>query len=409
LALTRIDGETKRWFDRRSVDNVVSEINELANHYPLGKVLFIDDSFIQGRSWLNAFLSGYAERVRLPWLCSLRVDCLDEKLAERMVTSGLEMVNYAIESADPDVQQRLLHRGHVGNGKVIGTISLFDRFGVRARMQNMIGLPLANPLEDALNTLQFNVRHRVTDAWCSIFQPYPRTALGQYCVDHGHISADQLRHCSESFFNESRLNIPNKRELYALQKLWYFIVDGSLSLDLVQILIRGDFTPETGEQLQRLRFQCSRSRLYGLDDADTQAAVDRQSPQRRAPSPGRDTTTAAGTAPLIRAVFRDTTLPGRFVDILTLVRFAACERDHLARYLEGERVHAPLVCTIDDETGELADPAVSIYRRGTPDPDGSDIRNMPEEHFMRGMAEVRNELAARRRRRVPGRDLAPAS
>jgi radical SAM superfamily enzyme YgiQ (UPF0313 family) len=396
LALTRIDGETKRWFDRRSVEHVTAEINALRDRYPLEKVLFLDDSFIQSRAWLDEFLAGYTADVRLPWLCSLRVNCLDEELAERMFESGLEMVNYALESADPDVQQRLLHRGHISNGDVIQAISLFNRFGVRARMQSMIGLPLSNPLEDALNTLQFNVRHRVTDAWCSIFQPYPRTALGQYCVDHHYVSPDQLRHCSESFFDESRLSIPNKAELYALQKLWYFVIEGELPLDLVQILIRGRFTADVGDQLQRLRFRCSRKNLYGIDDADPETAVNMASRERWALRPASTTATAGDDADLVRAALRATTLPDRFVDIMAQVTFDAAARRDLRSYLGGQRVAEPPIYTINDATGDLADPAVSIYIRGTADPDGSDIRTMPEEHFMRGMVDVRRDLIARR-------------
>ncbi len=396
LALTRIDGETRRWFDRRSVEHVAAELNALRDSYPLEKVLFIDDSFIQSRSWLDEFLAGYTAEVRLPWLCSLRVNCLDEELAERMFESGLEMVNYALESADPDVQQRLLHRGHISNGDVIRAISLFNRFGVRARMQSMIGLPLSNPLEDALNTLQFNVRNRVTDAWCSIFQPYPRTALGQYCVDHGYVSPDQLRHCSESFFDESRLDIPNKAELYALQKLWYFVIEGELPIELVRILIRGRFTPEIGDQLQRLRFRCSRKNLYGIDDADPETAVNLASRERWAFAGAAGGGLPGEDAELVRAALRTTPLPDRFVDILTQVTFDDASRDDLRRYLRGERPTEPTIYTIDDATGELADPAVSIFIRGTADPEASDIRNMPEEHFMRGMVDVRRDLIARR-------------
>ena len=394
LALTKLDGETRRWFDRRSVENVVAEINELRERYPLEKVLYIDDSFIQSRDWLDAFLDGYTEQVRLPWMCSLRVNCLDEPLAERMRASALEMVNYAMESADPDVQQRLLHRGHISNADVIQAISLFERLGVRARMQNMIGLPLSNPLEDALNTLQFNMRHRVTDSWCSIFQPYPRTALGQYCVDHGYTTEDRLGHCSESFFDESRIDISHKREMYALQKLWYFIIDGDLPLELVQVLIRGEYTPEIGDELQRLRFRCSRKKLYGIDDADPETAVDLQSRERWGYVPQGIEAAETDAGALIRAALCDTTLPDRFVEILSRVRFARQQIDELRKYLGGGHVYDPPLYTIDDETGELSDPAVSIFLRGTDHADAADIRKMPEEQFMAGMADVRVALAA---------------
>jgi len=420
LALTRIDGETRQWFDRRSIENVTAEIRQIADRYPLEKILFVDDSFIQSRDWLHAFLDGYTRDVRLPWLCSLRVNCLDETLAEKMFASGLEMVNYAMESADPDVQQRLLHRGHISNGDVIRAIRLFDQFGVRARMQNMIGLPLSNPLEDALNTLQFNMRHRVIDSWCSIFQPYPRTALGQYCLDHGFTTADQLRHCSESFFDESRLDLPDKNELYALQKLWYFIIDGRLPLDLVQILIRGRFTPDIGNELQKLRFRCSRKKLYGIDDGDPDTAVNLQSRERLAPlndtpipaataserSSNRAATvrerssiraaspddTLSRPADLVRAALHNAPVPDRLIDLLARVEFAPRERELLHHYLAGDRAYPDPIYTVNDETGELLNPDCSIFIRGTDQPDAHDIRHMPEPHFMRGMVDVRHAL-----------------
>lgn len=393
LALTKIDHETKRWFDRRSIENVVAEIDGIREDYPLEKILFIDDSFIQTQSWLDAFLTGYTEHVRLPWLCSLRVNCLDESLAERMFRSGLEMVNYAIESADPEVQEKLLHRGHISNGDVIRAISLFDQFHVRARMQNMIGLPLENALEDALNTLQFNMRHRVTDAWCSIFQPYPRTALGQYCVDHGYVEAEQLRHCSESFFDESRLNIAGKNELYTLQKLWYFAIEGNLSLDLIRILLKGKITQEIGDQLQRLRFLCSRKKLYGIDDADPDLAVSLQSRERLRPDSAAQSPSSVKNDSPIRMALAGTVLPDRFTDILAGVDFEEEQLQQLKQLAQGRPIFEPPIYTINDETGELADPAVSIFQRGVRDSERMDIREMPEAHFMKGMSEVRDALA----------------
>ena len=394
MALTRLDGETKPWFNRRSVEHVVREIQTIREHYPLDKVLFIDDSFVQGRAWLEEFVELHTREVRLPWLCSMRVNRLDEHLAERLVASGLEMVNYALESADPEVQQRLLHRGHISNGDIIGAIRMFERWGVRARMQNMIGLPLLNPLEDALNTLRFNLRHRVTDSWCSIFQPYPRTALGQYCMDQGFINANQLRHCSESFFDESRLSLPHKPELYALQKLWYFIVEGDLPLDLVQILIRGEYTPAVGAQLQELRFRCSRRKLYDLDDKG-----EGKHPVRQSREPDMSTTdpsprSESDSASLVRTALRGTPLPDELADLLSQVRFDEVQRENLARHLRGEQVYPEPLYTIDDETGALAAPNVSIYRRGTTDPEAQDIRLMPEERFMHDMVQAREKLQA---------------
>ena len=392
LALAKVNGETRKWFNRRSVENVINEINEIRDQYFLGKVLFIDDNFIQKDAWTNDFLNVYSNQAGLPWMCSMRVNHLDEHLAERLFLSGLTMVNYALEPADPEVQQRLLNRGHIRNSDIIRAINLFNQFGIRARMQNMIGLPLANPLEDALNSMQFNINHAVTDSWCSIFQPYPRTALGQYCIDHGFISGDQLSFCSESFFHDSRLNIPDKREIYALQKLWYFIVDGNISLDLVQILIRGEFTQQIGDQLQELRFQCSRKKLYDIDDIDTATATDLQSRERCTPSVPSQVETATQSDSPVWLALKGLDLPNRFIEILLQVKFAPQELHHLTRYLRGKQIYSLPMYTVDDETGKLADPNISIFRRGCSDPITNDIRNMPEDHFMQGIAEIQEQL-----------------
>jgi len=58
-------------------------------------------------------------------------------------------------------------------------------------------------------------------------------------------------------------------------------------------------------------------------------------------------------------------------------------------------VFDPPIYTIDDDTGDLADPDISIYIRGTPDPTAADVRAMPDAHFMRDMADVRVALAQR--------------
>jgi anaerobic magnesium-protoporphyrin IX monomethyl ester cyclase len=384
LALTELEGNKKQWFRRRSVDNVIAEINEIRGKYPLEKILFIDDSFIQSRTWLEKFIDKYVQEIDLKWLCSLRVNRLNEALAEKLFKSGLVMINYALESADPDIQKYLLNRGTITNADIIKAIEIFSQYGVNSRMQNMIGLPLANPLEDAMNTLQFNIKHKVTDSWCSIFQPYPRTALGQYCLDHGFITDDQLSACSESFFHGTRLHLPNKKELYALQKLWYFIVEGDLPLDLVQTLIREDLTQEAGEKLQELRFACSRENLYGIGEKKIQEP----SSMKSDPAHPKDSLENLDSETLIRKTLESAKLPKSFADIVSSLSLSAGGRRNIIRHLRGEKVWPSPLYTVDDVTGELNDPENSIWRRGGT---GSDIRRMNPDRFMHGLYRIRSK------------------
>lgn len=394
-ALSRIDGETKRWFNRRSMPGIVREIENIAKNYPLQKINFADDTFIQAADWMTEFLRVYTKEVRLPWICSVRANSFNDLVASQMADSGLEMVSYAMESADPDVQQRLLNRGHIENSDIIKAIRLLSKYGIRARMQNIIGLPLNNPLEDALNTIQFNMRHQVADSWCSIFQPYPRTALGQYCVDHGFTTDDQLKYCTDSFFDESRINIPNTKEIYALQKLWYFAVEANISLDLLQILIRGNMTKQIGDQIQKLRYEYSRKKTFRIQNLESEAAKNFQSRECWANQEDRFEIKPSPHADLLRKVLNVFSFEPRLIEVLTQLEFAPKDARDLEAYLSGKRVYPDPINTLDSDTGLLKDPAVSIFIRGVKDPETQDIRKMPDHHFMKNMVDIRQKLIER--------------
>lgn len=258
--------QRQRLFQRRSVDHVVAEIAAIRSRYPLEKINFLDDNFLQQRDWLKEFCQRYRIEVGLPFLVNVRANLVEEEMVRELCAAGLEMVNFALESADPIVQRDVLNRGEFSNDSVAATLAIFRKYKVRVRMQNMIGLPLDDPLADALNTLQFNLRHRVDDAWVSIFQPYPRTRLARYCLEKGFIADDGLDHCAESFFDESRLEIADKEKITRLQKWWYFIVRYNLPFDLVKILLEMPMGKDIAQQLLELRFDMSKQQFYGIQE-----------------------------------------------------------------------------------------------------------------------------------------------
>jgi len=394
LEITKYFKETKKWFNRRSPKNIITEIEAINKKYPLDKILFIDDNFLQGgRSWITSFLERYVVAFKkFPWLCSMRVNHLNEKLAVKLFESGLEMVNFALESADPHVQKYILNRGHIQNRDIIQAILMFEKYGIRARMQNMIGLPLENSLEDALNTLQFNINHPVTDSWCSILQPYPRTALGRYCIDQGFISTDQLKSCSESFFNETRLNINNKTEINALQKLWYFIVEGKIPLQVVQVLIKGKYTNKIYDELKELRFKCSKKKLYNIDDNDPATVINLKKRENLVSSDSLKIKSTSNYELLMKKIFEKVPLPDSFIDIISQVRLESKEIQKLLDYISANKQNNLSVYTINDETGDLMNPKLSIYLRGTSEQQRNIIPKMKEPHFMDNVVDVYNKL-----------------
>ena len=54
---------------RRSVDNVILELKEVRERYPLDFVLFLDDTFIINKKWLQELAVRYKEEIGLPFRC----------------------------------------------------------------------------------------------------------------------------------------------------------------------------------------------------------------------------------------------------------------------------------------------------------------------------------------------------
>jgi len=254
------------FMQRRSVDSVIEEIIEMREHYLLEKVLFIDDNFLINDRWIGEFTVKYGREIGLPFLCSFRVNLLDEEKLKMLRDAGLFMVNFALESADPSVQSEILHRDNIKNEHIIRAIELFRKYDIKCRMQNMIGLPVKDSLKDALYTLEFNKKYRVDDSWVSIFQPYPNTRMAEYCLKNGFLEGDTRDNIAESFFDESRLKINNKNKIKKLQKWWFFVVHYKFSDRLIETILKIDINSEVSQLLLDLRYTFSKRYLYGIED-----------------------------------------------------------------------------------------------------------------------------------------------
>ena len=62
-----------------------------------------------------------------------------------MADSNCYFMNIALESANRDTQL-MLRRGAITNEQVLTAVKLLEENNIKVRLQNMIGLPVKNPL-----------------------------------------------------------------------------------------------------------------------------------------------------------------------------------------------------------------------------------------------------------------------
>ncbi|MHA2232085.1 MAG: B12-binding domain-containing radical SAM protein [Candidatus Hodarchaeales archaeon] len=251
-----------RFFQITSPRKMVEEVKQVKRDWGLELAYFNDDDLACDRNWLVEFCQLFAKETGLEFCGSVRADSLDHELVKLMAQSGCTFLNIALESSRPSTQ-RILRRGNVTNGDIAYALEWCRKFEIKTRLQNMIGLPVDDPLEDALETLAFNIRFEPTDSWVSMFQPYPKTDAWQYCIDKGLL--DEYR-MAPTFVEDTILNFPYPihQRLGNLAKWWHFAVKHKLSRKAVLDLIDIPLTTNQKGIMQKYRWEQAAKELYGL-------------------------------------------------------------------------------------------------------------------------------------------------
>lgn len=224
----------QKTFRMRSIDSVIQEIKEIKERYPLELIWFEDDMFIWDKERLMKLLKRMITDVQTHYHCQVRVELLDEEIAWWLAQSGCKSVTFAIESGNDEIRQKVLNR-KMTKKQILDSCKLLREHKIKYRIENMVGLPYET-LENALETLKLNIKCKPTIGWCSLYQPYPKTKLGDKCIEEGLFDGDVDR-IEKDFFTSAVLNSP-KKEFNNLQKIFHIIVAFPWLYPFVKLLIR---------------------------------------------------------------------------------------------------------------------------------------------------------------------------
>jgi anaerobic magnesium-protoporphyrin IX monomethyl ester cyclase len=222
---------------KRSVDVVLGEINDVRENYPLSFVVFLDDTFTIQREWMAEFSDKYREEVGLPFFCNVRANLVTEELVEQLRHAGCVSVGMGIEAGNDRIRNEVLKR-NMTKEQIVGACEMLRESDINVMSTNMVGLPTGG-LEDDLETLRLNVSCRPAFANAFIFQPYPRTQLGELARSEGLVEGT-FDDISVSAWDSSVLRFPpdEKRQIENLQKLFAITVEWPWLLPLVRRMLR---------------------------------------------------------------------------------------------------------------------------------------------------------------------------
>lgn len=173
---------------RRSVDNVIREIELLQRDCKIDAIWFVDDTFTLDKKWLLGFCNKLIERrINLKWGCQAHVTTINEEMVDVMKKAGLVQLDFGVESGSEKVL-RALKKGSTEKA-IRNAFYITKKSGVRRMATFMFGNP-GEEIEDIKKT--FKLAKEIKPDFVSSFflTPFPGTELMGMAKDKGWLTSE---------------------------------------------------------------------------------------------------------------------------------------------------------------------------------------------------------------------------
>jgi radical SAM superfamily enzyme YgiQ (UPF0313 family) len=225
---------------KRSVDNVMAELEILVKRHGVKEIHIVDDIFNLDLERAKAICDRIVEQklnIKIAFPNGLRGDRMDRELIRKLKKAGCYCITYAVETASPRLQKRI--KKNLDLEKVKQVIAWTDEEKIIAQAFFMLGFP-GETLEELKMTVDYALNTRLLRPWFFSVVVYPRTGLYDMAreeypdMDLTHLdSFFDLRYWAEVPFYTRATGV----DLYKIQRDAYraFILRPSV---ILRILVR---------------------------------------------------------------------------------------------------------------------------------------------------------------------------
>ncbi len=196
----------------RKTDSVIKEIKFMKRKYGVNEFLIYSDSFIFHKDSVKELCKKMIEEgLGIRWMCTTRVDSVDEKILEIMKKSGCWLISFGIESGSQTILNKNMKgitleksREAIETAKVMGLIS-YGHF--------IFGLP-GETEETLKETLNFSTSIGLDFADFYIATPFPGSRFFEDYKPHKNIEWSRFEYNTNVFNNNLKLEDVQKRAYF---------------------------------------------------------------------------------------------------------------------------------------------------------------------------------------------------
>lgn len=169
---------------RMSVDRVIAELKHLKKNWETQFIKFYDDIFVmKDDEWLEEFSVRYPKEIGVPFHCLMRANLLTEPILLKLKKAGLASLSMSIESGNDKVRNEILKR-NMSKEVMVEAFDLCSKHNIPTFSNTIFAIPGTSIQED-IESLDTNLRCKVTFGEFPIFFPYPETELAKYAIKRG--------------------------------------------------------------------------------------------------------------------------------------------------------------------------------------------------------------------------------
>src|SRR5262245_3165489 len=184
-------GDGRKIMRRRSVDDLLAEIRDVVERYPVARYIrFADDVFVINKedAWLDEFAERYPKEIGLPFYCLIRCNALTENVARLLAKAGCKSIGMSIEAGSERVRNDIMKR-NMPDAMVRNAFALARQYGLNAWGNSILAAP-GTTFADDLESFHYARSLNTAAPTFSIFAPFPGTDLTHQAVKLGLLDAD---------------------------------------------------------------------------------------------------------------------------------------------------------------------------------------------------------------------------
>jgi len=203
---------------QKDVPFFINEVKKVKERYGFEFAYFADDLFVLNKKWIHDFSELYQKERGSPFMITCRVDLLSDELVKALSRAGCFSITCGVETGNEHMRRFLLNKD-LSNEQIEKAVKIVKRHGILCQTSNMFCLP-DETIADAIETVNFNIKIGTSFSMSSIYMPFPKTDLAEYCIEKGYLDPSfSYEDIPVSFISKSVLKLKDKDIIANIQKV----------------------------------------------------------------------------------------------------------------------------------------------------------------------------------------------